>query len=87
MYKDLDLVGIFQAGEPGLVALVRPVLEGSDIQFVVKGEDLQDLFGLGRLYGGFKSVVGAVEFQVRRSDLEVASALLKELSPHDAGAS
>jgi hypothetical protein len=76
MERDQDLVTVFEAMEPGLVALVHSILQGADIQFTPKGEAVQDFLGLGRL----------VEFQVRREDVDAARSLLREFLAPDAGA-
>ncbi|MFN7941520.1 MAG: DUF2007 domain-containing protein [Thermoanaerobaculia bacterium] len=80
MDDDLELVTVFEAVEPGLIAMVRSILEDAEIPFVTKGEEIQDLFGYGRLFSGFNPIVGAVEFQVRPRDEKTARSLLDDLS-------
>jgi hypothetical protein len=46
---------------------------------VTKGEGIQDLFGWGRMPGGFSVVAGPVTFQVDEEDAEEARALLEDL--------
>jgi hypothetical protein len=57
----------------------RSLLEREGIEYVVYGENLQDLFGAGRL-GGYNPVAGPTEFRVRTCDAELARALLDGLS-------
>ena len=74
-----DLVTVFRAGDPGLVSVVHSLLEGEGIDYIARNDNLQDLFGWGRIGSGFSILVGPVEFQVRRADLERAEAVLREL--------
>jgi hypothetical protein len=43
-------------------------------------EDLQDLFGLGRISGGFSLAMGPAEFWVRQEDADRARELLDDLT-------
>ena len=72
------LVPILRTGDPGLIPLAKSLLEGEGIEYLVRGEDLQDLFGAGRL-GGYNYVTGPAEFLVRTEDAERARALLDGL--------
>jgi hypothetical protein len=65
---DLDLVTIFESANPALIGVVRSILDSADIEFVTKGEALQDLFRMG-----------SVVFQVGSKNAEKAKALLREL--------
>jgi len=75
----LEFVTAFQSANPALIALARSVLEAAEIPFFMKGDGLQDLFGLGRFPGTVNLVTGPVEFQVRLADAEEARALLDDL--------
>ena len=70
---------IFRTGDAGLVALAKSLLEGEGIEYMARGDGLQDLFGWGRL-AGFNPVVGPVEFVVRSDDAPRARALLRDLT-------
>ena len=74
-----DLVTVFEAGDPALVALAKSVLESAGIEFAAKGEGVQDLFGFGRFPGGANLVTGPVAFQVSPEDADRAKSLLSEL--------
>jgi hypothetical protein len=82
---NLELLPIFRTGDAGVVAVVKSLLEGEGIEYMARGDGLQDLFGWGRLGGGFSYVVGPVEFVVRSDDAPRARALLRDLSGDDAG--
>ena len=76
-----ELVTVFETGDPTLVALARSILDSAQIEFVAKGDGLQDLFGLGRFPGGTNLVTGPVGFQVQPDDAEKAKSLLSDLQP------
>ena len=75
---DVELVSVFAAGDPGLIAVAKSLLEGEGIDYFVRGDNLQDLAGLGRLTG-YNYVFGPAEFWVRAADGERARELLKDL--------
>ena len=76
---DVHLVTVFESGDPALIALARSLLDSAGIPFVTRGEGIQDLFGWGRMPGGFSVVAGPVTFQVDEEDVEEARALLEDL--------
>ena len=80
---NLQLVPVFRSGDAGVIALAKSLLEGEDIEYMARGDGLQDLIGGGRLYGGFNYVVGPVEFVVRSDDAPTARALLRDLATGD----
>ena len=81
------LVPVLRTGDAGLILLAKSLLEREVIEYFVRGENLQDLFGAGRL-GGYNYVTGPAEFWVRAGDAERARALVDGLSapPPEAGA-
>jgi Putative prokaryotic signal transducing protein len=75
---DAELVPVFATGDPGLIAIARSLLDGEKIDYFVRGEGLQDLFGLGRATS-YSFAMGPAEFWVRDEDAENARALLQDL--------
>jgi hypothetical protein len=75
---ELDLVTVLATGNPALLALAHSLLESAGIEFIARGEGVQDLVGLGRV-GGFNVALGAVELQVRARDADEARAILADL--------
>jgi hypothetical protein len=75
---DAELVQVFVTGDPGLIAIARSLLDGEKIDYFVRGEGLQDLFGLGRATG-YNFAMGPAEFWVRDEDGENARVLLEDL--------
>lgn len=75
-----ELVAIYEAGDPGEVALVESLLQDAAIPCVKKGEGLQDLFGAGRLGTGFNPIVGPIAILVPAEHEEAALELLEKSS-------
>jgi len=82
---DLQIVTVFAAGDPAIIAVARSILESAGIPFTTTGESLQDLFGWGRLPGVTNIVSGPVQFKVAEEDAEEALSLLQDLSPDPEG--
>lgn len=77
---DVQLVPIFQTADAALIALAKSLLDGEGIDYLVRGEGVQDLFGAGRFGSGFNPITGSPVFIVREDDAERARELLKDLS-------
>ena len=77
---DAKLVQVFATGDQGVIAIAHSLLEGEQIDYLVRGEGLQDLFGVGRASSGYSFAMGPAEFWVREEDAEKARALLKDLA-------
>jgi len=81
---DVELVLVLSTGDAGLIAVAKSLLEGEKIDFFVRGDGLQDLFGLGRITG-FSYAMGPAEFWVREADAGRARERLADLTPSDEG--
>jgi hypothetical protein len=79
---DVELVPVLVTGDAGLIALAKSLLDGEEIDYFVRGEGLQDLFGLGRITS-FSFAMGPAEFWVRADDAERARDLLNDLGAPD----
>jgi hypothetical protein len=79
---DVELVPVLATGDAGLISVAKSLLEAEGVEYLLRGEGLQDLFGFGRLTG-FNYVVGPAEFLVRADDVDRARELLKDLNPID----
>ena len=75
---DAKLVRVFSAGDPGIIAIAHSLLEGEKIDYFVRSEGLQDLFGWGRVTG-HSYAMGPAEFWVREEDADNARTLLQDL--------
>jgi hypothetical protein len=79
-------VSVLSTSDAALIALAKSLLEGQGIDYVVRGEGLQDLLGIGRI-PYFNVVVGPAEFLVRKDDADRTRDLLQDLTmadPHPA---
>jgi hypothetical protein len=80
---DVELVSVLATGDAGLIAVAKSLLEAEEIDYFVRGDGLQDLFGMGRITG-FNFAMGPAEFLVRSDDAERARELLDGLIRPDA---
>ena len=76
---DVGLVRVLATGDAGLIAIAKSLLEAEEIDYFVKGDGLQDLFGLGRITA-YSFAMGPAEFWVREEDAAHARELLKDLT-------
>jgi hypothetical protein len=78
-----ELVTVLAIADPGLVAIAKSLLQAAEIPFVVEGEAIQELFGLGRL--SFNPLTGPVLLRVAPRDADDARAALADLCADAAG--
>ena len=62
--------------EPAEMMFVKSLLESAGIQYFVKNEASQNLFGVGQVGTGYNVMVGPMEVQVPESQAAEAIALL-----------
>ena len=79
MSIESDLITVFESGNQGVIALVKSILDSTEIPFLAKGENIQNLFGLGVIGTGFNLISGPVQIQVSREDESTARELLAEI--------
>lgn len=79
---DIELITVFETADPALVAVAKSLLDSAEIEFLARGEGVQDLVGGGRV-GHVNLATGPVQFQVREEDAEEARTLLSELEEED----
>jgi hypothetical protein len=72
-------VTVFESSDPAAIAVAESLLEEAEIDFFAKGENIQDLFGAGRI-GRVNPIVGPVQLQVAAEDAEQARAALRDLA-------
>ncbi|HEX7151914.1 MAG TPA: DUF2007 domain-containing protein [Thermoanaerobaculia bacterium] len=83
MEPNVELVKVYECGNAALVPLLKSVLDDADIEYMVKGEEIQDLIGAGR-FGGSNYLIGPVEFWVREDAATEARAVLEAFgSPNE----
>jgi len=69
---DDELVTVFRSGNPVLIAVAKVALDAERIRYVVEGEGVQDLIGMGRFPVGYNAVTGPVRIQVAAGNAERA---------------
>ena len=77
------LVCVLQTGDQTQIAVARSLLGGAGIRFLVKNENVQDLFGLGRVGTGFNPLTGPIEIWVSEASEFTAREILKSLIEND----
>lgn len=73
------LVTVLATGDNAKLLVAKMLLEASEIPFVVVGDGLQDLFGIGRLTGGTNFLTGPVQIRVTEDDAEDALEILADM--------
>jgi hypothetical protein len=77
--EPLNLVTVLSSGDSGLMAVAKSILASAQIRCLVEGEGVQDLFGIGRVVGGFNPITGPMRLRVRADDAADARLLLADL--------
>ncbi|MBN1291761.1 MAG: DUF2007 domain-containing protein [Candidatus Latescibacteria bacterium] len=73
-----DYITVFESGSPAVIVMAKSLLESADIRYIVKGENVHDLFG-GHAAYEFNPVFGTTEIQVDEEDVEEALTILEDL--------
>jgi Putative prokaryotic signal transducing protein len=72
----LTIVTVLAAGDDTKIEMARSLLDAAGIGYWVKGERLQDFFGVDRLGPGYNVAIGPILLQVDAQDAEEAFAVL-----------
>ena len=78
VHPDMRFVTVFEGSDPAALALAESLLLEEKIPYFKRGEQVQDLFAMGRLIS-FNPVVGPVIIQVPEEHGEAAFEMLGEL--------
>lgn len=73
------LVTVFQSSDLALLALAKAALTQARIPYVSQSEDIQDLFGIGRLFSGYNLITGPPTIRVTSENAARAREALREL--------
>lgn len=68
--NDENLVTVYTSTNNAIIALVKSMLDDAGIQYLAKGDNLQDTFAINAF---------PVEFQVLTADVDAAKELLKDV--------
>ncbi len=75
---DLELVPLLVIRDEARLAMVEARLEEAGIRYMAKGEQIQDLFGLGRLTA-VNPITGPVEIYVAADEVEAARQIIADV--------
>ncbi len=73
------LVKVYETGNVALVPLLESLLDSAGIEYMVKGESIQNLFGSGTFGTNLNYAIGPVEFWVREDAADEARQLVETL--------
>ncbi|HKQ98327.1 MAG TPA: nuclear transport factor 2 family protein [Candidatus Polarisedimenticolia bacterium] len=76
---DVELVTVFETGNPALAAVASTLLDSASIRYVTRGGGLEETFGIARFSASMSQIAGPFEFQVDRADAADAKALLSDV--------
>lgn len=76
-------VDVFRTVDVTTLVVVKSVLDGAGITYVVQGESALTLLPVGPLWGGFGSAGVAATIQVPEEEAEEALELLREVAEPD----
>jgi hypothetical protein len=77
--REVELVKVYETGNPALVPLVESLLDDAGIEYMVKGETIPTLFGWGQYGSNINPVAGLLEFYVRDDAADEARAIVATL--------
>lgn len=72
-------IKVFETGDKTLIAIIKSVLTDADIKFFIKGEEIQDIIGIGSFGTGYNTALGPMELYVEEEDAEAVRMLIEEL--------
>ena len=78
LHDDPHLTTVFSTSEADLIPVIKSVLRGAGIEYVLAGESLTNLFPTDMLGPTMHRSRGEVRFRVAEKDLEGARAVLAE---------
>jgi len=76
---DMDLVKVYETGNAAIIPVYESLLNDAGIEYLAKGEGIQDLFGWGRFGTNLNYAIGPVEFYVRADFADEARQLADTL--------
>jgi hypothetical protein len=66
-----------------ILSLVKSILDGEGIRYLVENENIQSLIGLGAFGTGFNPLTGPIQIYVEKDRVEDAKILLEDLLKED----
>ncbi len=77
--KFVEFVKLCDSPNPSMTAIIKSILDSADIQYFVRGENMQTLFGGCLEFTNPR--LSRVEFLVSKEDKETATELIQEIEP------
>ena len=74
-----DLKTVYETSDPALVPVIKSLLQGADIPFLVQGDEAVAMLPVGEVAGPFSKSGMAARFMVKSEDAEAAAELLNDL--------
>ncbi len=74
-----DLVTVFDTSDPALLPVIKSLLQGAGIPFLVQGEEAMSMLPVGEIVGPFTKRGLAARVMVKPEDAEAAAELLADL--------
>lgn len=75
--KFVEFVKLCESPNPSMTPIIKSILDSADIQYFVRGENMQTLFGGCLEFTNPR--LSRVEFLVSKEDKEIAMELIKEI--------
>jgi hypothetical protein len=75
---EVELIPVYATGDAGLIALAQSLLDGADIDYLLREDTPHGLFAVGRS-PGFPAATSTSEFWIRADDADRVKALLEDL--------
>ena len=75
----VEFVKLYESPNPSMTAIIKSILDSADIQYFVRGENMQTLFGGCLEFTNPR--LSRVEFLVSKEDKETAAELIQEIEP------
>jgi len=72
-------VTVLKSSDPMVLSLAKSVLDKAGIVYAIKGEGIQDLFGMGRIGIGYNPITGPAELQVEKEQKKAAREIIEKL--------
>lgn len=79
------LVTVYKTGNEAILSLIKSIFDEAGINYLVAGEGVQDLIGIGVFGTGFNPATGPVRIKVLPEDEDFARELLKDISEDEPG--
>ena len=74
----MELITVFASDDIEEIAIIKNILDKGDINYLVKNEYTQNLFGGVKPFSGHDPVAGSIQIQVREDDFDKCLQLIDE---------